>query len=47
MTDPRQDPQCEECVTGEYEYIGQTTTPRGELQSVFECGDCGHEVTVR
>lgn len=44
--DPRQDPDCTECVTGRYEYDGQTTTTRGEMQSRYKCGDCGHEVTV-
>lgn len=46
MMDPRQEPECQECVTGRYEYVGQARSPRGTLKSVFECGDCGHEESV-
>lgn len=35
---------CRECVTGSYEYQEVTRSARGELGSLFECGDCGHEV---
>jgi hypothetical protein len=44
MTDPRRNPECDECVTGQYECEGQTTTPRGEMRSLYECSDCGDEV---
>ena len=44
---PRADPECVKCPTGEYEYVEQTTTARGDLASPFRCGDCGHEVIER
>lgn len=43
---PRVDPACENCVAGEYEYQEQVTTARGELRTLFACGDCGDEVRV-
>lgn len=46
VPNPRLDPECVECVTGEYEYQQQVVTPQGDRESLFRCGDCGHEVTV-
>lgn len=43
---PCENPEYQEWLTGIYEYQGQVTTPRGDLKSVYECGDCGHEVKI-
>ena len=43
---PRWDPECENCP-GEYQYQGQTKTPRDEWRSVYECAVCGDERRVR
>lgn len=33
--------ECRECDSGNYQYEGQETSPRGNLSSVVECNECG------
>lgn len=44
---PRESSRCATCEDGQVEYVEQTLNARGELVSLFECDECGHEVLVR
>lgn len=41
---PRMEPECQQCGSGRYEYVRQDTDVRGDVVSIFECAECGHEV---